>query len=64
VLGAAFIIITMAIGTLFWLAVFLKPLEDSMGWKRSSVSAIALMNWIAIVLAISLRPPTGTFRHA
>ena len=47
-LGAAFIIITMAIGTLFSLAVFLKPLEDSTGWKRSSVSAIALMNWIAM----------------
>ena len=48
VLGAAFVIITMAIGTLFSLAVFLKPLEDSMGWNRSSVSAIALMNWIAM----------------
>jgi MFS family permease len=48
VLGAAFVIITMAIGTLFSLAVFLKPLEDSMGWARSSVSAIALMNWIAM----------------
>ena len=32
VLGAAFVIVTMAIGTLFALAVFLKPLEDSMGW--------------------------------
>jgi len=50
VLGAAFVIITMAIGTLFSLAVFLKPLEDSMGWARSSVSAIALMNWIAMGL--------------
>lgn len=48
VLGAAFVIITMAIGTLFSLAVFLKPLEDSMGWTRSSVSAIALLNWIAM----------------
>ena len=48
VLGAAFVIVTMAIGTLFALAVFLKPLEDSMGWARSSVSAIALMNWIAM----------------
>jgi MFS family permease len=50
VLGAAFVIITMAIGTLFSLAVFLKPLEDSMGWVRSSVSAIALLNWIAMGL--------------
>ena len=50
VLGAAFVIITMAIGTLFSLAVFLKPLEDSMGWGRSSISAIALLNWIAMGL--------------
>jgi len=50
VLGAAFLIVTMAIGTLFSLAVFLKPLEDSMGWNRSSISAIALMNWIAMGL--------------
>jgi len=48
VLGAAFVIVTMAIGTLFSLAVFLRPLEESMGWARSSVSAVALMNWIAM----------------
>jgi MFS family permease len=50
VLGAAFVIITLAVGTLFSLAVFLKPLEDSVGWARSSVSAIALLNWIAMGL--------------
>ncbi len=50
VLGAAFVIITMAIGTLFCLAVFLKPLEDSMGWARSSVGGIALLNWIVMGL--------------
>jgi MFS family permease len=50
VLASAFVIITMAVGTLFSLAVFLKPLEDSMGWARSSVSAIALLNWIAMGL--------------
>ena len=48
ILGSAFVIVTMAVGTLFSLAVFLKPLEDSMGWARSSVSAIALLNWIAM----------------
>jgi len=50
VLAGAFVIITMAVGTLFSLAVFLKPLEDSMGWARSSISAIALLNWIAMGL--------------
>jgi len=48
VLGAAFVIVTMAIGILFSLAVFLRPLEESMGWARSSVSAVAFMNWIAM----------------
>ena len=47
VLGAAFVIVTMAIGTLFSLAVFLRPLEESMGWARASVSAVAFMYWIA-----------------
>jgi len=33
VLAAAFIVITMSIGTLFTLGVFLKPIEDGMGWS-------------------------------
>ena len=36
VLAAAFVIITMSIGTLFTLGVFLKPIEESMGWSRSA----------------------------
>jgi MFS family permease len=50
VLGAAFVIITMAIGTLFTLAVFQQPLETSMGWTRSSVGTIALLNWLVMGL--------------
>jgi sugar phosphate permease len=50
VLAAAFVVVTMAVGTLFSLAVFLKPLEDSLGWACSSVSAIPLFNWIAMGL--------------
>jgi MFS family permease len=48
VLAAAFIIITMSIGTLFTLGVFLKPIEDGMGWSRSSIGAIGLLNWIVM----------------
>jgi MFS family permease len=50
VLAAAFVIITMAIGTLFTLGVFLKPIEDSMGWSRSGIGAIGLFNWIVMGL--------------
>jgi len=48
VLGAAFIIITMSIGTLFTLGVFLRPIEESMGWSRSGIGAIGLFNWIVM----------------
>jgi MFS family permease len=48
VLGAAFVIITMSIGTLFTLGVFLRPIEESMGWSRSGIGAIGLFNWIVM----------------
>ena len=48
VLGAAFVVITMSIGTLFTLGVFLKPIEDSMGWSRSGIGAIGFFNWIVM----------------
>ena len=38
VLAAAFVIISMSIGTLFTLGVFLRPIEESMGWSRSGSS--------------------------
>lgn len=50
VLAAAFVIITLSIGTLFTLGVFLKPIEDGMGWSRSSIGAIGLLNWIVMGL--------------
>jgi MFS family permease len=48
VLAAAFVVITMSIGTLFTLGVFLQPIEDSMGWSRSGIGAIGLFNWIVM----------------
>jgi MFS family permease len=48
VLAAAFVVITMSIGTLFTLGVFLKPIEDAMGWSRSGIGAIGLFNWIVM----------------
>jgi len=50
VLGAAFAIIALSIGTLFTLGVFLKPIEESMGWSRSSIGAIGLLNWLVMGL--------------
>ena len=50
ILAAAFVIITMSIGMLFTLAIFLKPLEESMGWSRSSISSVGLFNWVVMGL--------------
>jgi len=50
VLGAAFAIITMAIGTLFTLGVFLAPMEQALGWSRSSIGAISFFNWVVMGL--------------
>src|SRR5262245_18279243 len=50
VLAAAFAIITLSIGTLFTLGVFLKPIEEGMGWSRSSIGAVSLLNWFVMGL--------------
>jgi MFS family permease len=48
ILGAAFTVISMSIGTLFTLGVFLQPIEESMGWSRSGIGAIGLFSWIVM----------------
>src|SRR5256886_8349000 len=50
VLAAAATIVAVGQGSLFALGVFLKPLEDSMRWSRSTISLVALTNWIAMGL--------------
>jgi sugar phosphate permease len=50
VLAAAFVIITMSIGMLFTLAIFLKPMEEAMGWSRASISSVGLLNWVVMGL--------------
>ncbi len=48
VLVAAAAIVAIGQGALFSLGVFLKPLEESMGWSRSAISLVALLNWLAM----------------
>jgi MFS family permease len=42
---AAIGIVGVASGTLSSLAVFLKPMQDSMGWTRADISGVALWMW-------------------
>src|SRR5262249_29467912 len=50
VLTAAFVVISLSLGTLFALGVFLKPIEDSTGWSRAAIAAISLVNWVVMGL--------------
>jgi MFS family permease len=50
VLGAAFLIIMIGIGTMFSSGVFLIPLQEEFGWTRSEISMASFFNWIAFGL--------------
>ena len=46
VLMASVAIIAVGTGTIFSLAVFLRPLEEDFGWTRSLISGVAFINWV------------------
>ena len=46
VLMASVAIIAVGTGTIFSLAVFLRPLEEDFGWTRSLISGVAFVNWV------------------
>jgi len=50
VVAAAAAIICVSLGCLFSLGVFLVPIERAMGWSRSAISTVALLNWMAMGL--------------
>jgi len=50
VVAAAAVVVGTAMGSLFSLGVFLKPIEDATGWSRTSISLVALVNWLAMGL--------------
>jgi predicted MFS family arabinose efflux permease len=45
--AAAVVIVGLGVGALFSLAVFLGPMQDSMGWSRAEISGVALSMWVA-----------------
>jgi MFS family permease len=48
VLAVSAVIICLGMGALSSLGVFLTPIEQSMGWSRSAISTVALLNWLAM----------------
>jgi MFS family permease len=50
VLGAAFVVIMIGIGSMFSMGVFLVPLQEEFGWSRSQISLASFLNWLAFGL--------------
>jgi predicted MFS family arabinose efflux permease len=46
IVAASIVIVGFGVGALFSLAVFLKPMQDSMAWSRAAISAVALWMWV------------------
>jgi MFS family permease len=46
IVGAGMVVTCMGLGAMFSLAVFLKPVSEAMGWSRTGISTVALLNWI------------------
>jgi hypothetical protein len=42
------VIVCMGLGAMFALAVFIKPIEETMRWSCSGISPIALIKWLAM----------------
>jgi MFS family permease len=50
VLGAAFVVIMVGIGSMFSMGVFLVPLQEEFQWPRSQISVASLLNWLSFGL--------------
>src|SRR5262245_43724618 len=50
ILVATMIMVGVAMGSLFSLGVFLKPIQSATGWSRTGISTVALWAWLALGL--------------
>ena len=50
VLSAAVVIVGLGMTAIFSLGIFLKPIQDDLGWGRAEISGIALVTWSALGL--------------
>src|SRR5215216_7864378 len=46
IVGVGILTTCMGLGAMFSLGVFLKPVSETMGWSRTGISTVALLNWV------------------
>jgi len=64
IVGAGILVTCMELGAMFSLSVFLEPISESMGWSRTGISTVALLNWLFMGIGRSsgARSPIGSAR--
>ena len=50
IVGVGMLVTCMGLGAMFSLGVFLKPVSETMGWSRTGISTVALLNWMGMGL--------------
>ena len=50
IVAVGMVVTCMGLGAMFSLGVFLKPVSETMGWSRTGISTVALLNWLSMGL--------------
>src|SRR5215472_7257239 len=48
VVGAGSVVTCVGVGAMLALSVFLRPISEAMGWSRTGISTVALVNWLSM----------------
>ena len=48
VVGAGIVVTCVGVGAMLALSVFLRPISEAMGWSRTGISTVALVNWLSM----------------
>jgi len=48
IVGVGFVVTCIGMGAMLSLGVFLQPMTEAMGWSRTGISTVALLNWLSM----------------
>jgi len=48
IVGVGIVVTCIGVGAMLSLSIFLQPMSESMGWSRTGISTVALINWLCM----------------
>lgn len=54
IVGIGIVVTCIGMGSMLSLSVFLQPMSEAMGWSRTGISTVALINWLSMGLGAFL----------